>query len=262
METPVPSLSPPATSARWAELRAAPDLLAMAAHLAIGGVRRASNPRRVVVLPGFGADDRVMWPLRKQLARAGHEVQPWGLGRNLAGLDIRHRFEDLPAEWVGPAPAGRYAREAGVTLLAWRMTERLRSLWSPGEAPFRLVGWSLGGLIAREVARELPEAVAQVITLGTPVIGGPKYTVAGAKLRARGVDIDWIEREVERRQQIPIRVPITAIVSRRDGIVAPQAARDRVSPQVRHVEVDTPHLSLAFKPSIWALVLEALERGN
>lgn len=254
------NLSAPPRRALLGESRALLDFMALAPRL-LRSVRTAAAPRDVWVLPGFGADDRSTWPLRRVLSRAGHRASPWGLGRNLAGLDIAHAFSDLPPAWreLQPPPE-RYRREGGVPMLCERMRSRVAN--RPAEqAPLVLVGWSLGGVIAREVARDLPDRVAMVITLGSPVIGGPKYTAAAAALRHRGLDLDWIERGVALRERTPIRVPVVSVVSPSDAIVCPAAARDAHSPRVRHVEVDAPHLSLCFRPEIWKLVLDAIDHG-
>ena len=83
-----------------------------------------------------------------------------------------------------------------------------------------LVGWSLGGFIAREYAREHPQHVRQVITLGSPVIGGPRYTATARWYASQGFDLDELEQAVAARYANPLTVPITAIYSRRDGVVA------------------------------------------
>jgi hypothetical protein len=75
------------------------------------------------------------------------------------------------------------------------------------------------------------------------------------------MDLDWIEREVAKRDARPIEVPITAIVSCTDGVVHPPATVDRVNAHVRHVEVDAPHLGLVFNPQVWDLVLDALDEA-
>jgi pimeloyl-ACP methyl ester carboxylesterase len=77
--------------------------------------------------------------------------------------------------------------------------------------PVRLVGWSLGGVLARETARDRPELVRRVITLRSPIVGGPKYTTVGRAYRQQGVDLDALEAAIETREATPIRVPITAI---------------------------------------------------
>jgi pimeloyl-ACP methyl ester carboxylesterase len=262
MSLPIPdTLAAPTRAALIGESRAVFDALALAPRL-LRRVPRSASPRDVIVLPGFGTDDRSTWALRHVLARAGHRVSAWGLGRNLAGLDIKHGFEDLPEAWRRlQAPPERYRREGGVPMLCQRMRDRVAA--RPADAPpVVLVGWSLGGVVAREVARELPERVALVVTLGTPVVGGPKYTAGARALRQRGLDLDWIERGVALRDADPIKVPVVAVVSPSDAIVAASAAFDRHTARIRHVEIDAPHLSLCFRRDVWAVVLDAIERGG
>jgi pimeloyl-ACP methyl ester carboxylesterase len=132
------------------------------------------------------------------------------------------------------------------------------------QEPVALVGWSLGGVLAREVARERPAIVRCVVTLGSPVIGGPKYTKAAPFYeRILNEDLDAIEQIIDKRNQIPIRVPITAIYSRRDGVVSWEACIDRYNEHCRHIEVDATHLSLGFDPKILKLVSRAIaEQSN
>ena len=126
--------------------------------------------------------------------------------------------------------------------------------------PVRLVGWSLGGYLVREVARERPALVRQVITLGSPVVGGPKYTTVGHAYRRQGIDVDQVERIVDARGAVPIRVPITAIYSKADRIVAWQACIDERSPNVEHVEVRSTHLGLGISAVVFEVVAQALAR--
>ncbi|MBK8284403.1 MAG: alpha/beta fold hydrolase [Ahniella sp.] len=254
-------LAPPPRRALLREGRAITDFLALAPRL-LRSPPRTAKPQRIVVLPGFGADDRSTWPLRRILDRAGHTTETWGLGRNLAGLNIRHRYEDVSGPWQLQPPPARYSGEASVPILCDRMVGQIRQRFAADDPPVVLIGWSLGGVVAREVARELPRQIAQVITLGTPVQGGPKYTAAASVFRKRGMDLDWIERGIELRAATPIEVPITSVVSRSDAIVAAGAAMDRSSPRVRHVLVDAPHLSLCWRPEVWRIVLDALEQGR
>jgi pimeloyl-ACP methyl ester carboxylesterase len=78
------------------------------------------------------------------------------------------------------------------------VAERLEALARDEGRPIRLIGWSLGGYLAREAAPERPGAAHQVITLGSPVVGGPKYTAVAGAYRRRGIDLDAIEAEVTR----------------------------------------------------------------
>jgi hypothetical protein len=181
-----------------------------------------------MVCPGFGAGDGSTLPLRSYLRALGYRVDGWGLGRNRGNVP-----ELIPM--VADRTA-RFAEAAG--------------------QPVRMVGWSLGGYLAREAARERPDTVARIVTLGSPVIGGPKYTAVAGYYRRRGVDLDVIEAEVARRENVPIPVPITAIYSRSDGIVAWQACLDHTNPRVEHVEVETTHLGLGLSPEVYRVVAQ------
>jgi len=193
---------------------------------------RATEPRTVILLPGFGAGPRSMRLMQAFLRRRGHRARDWGLGRNTG--DARRFRADLRR------------------VVARSISER--------DEPVVLVGWSLGGYIAREYAREHPDEVRKVVTLGSPVIGGPRYTATAGWYREQGHDLEEIERTIASRYATPLRVPVTAIYSRRDGIVAWQACIDKWSPRVRHIEVSETHVGLGFAPRVLAIVAEEIER--
>lgn len=186
----------------------------------------------VLVLPGFAASDASTAALRTYLRWLGYETRGWGFGTNGG---------DLPA-------------------LVPRVIGLLEAQVAAARRRIRCVGWSLGGNLAREAARERPDLVERVVTLGTPAVGGPKYTGVARSYRRRGIDLDAVEARVAERERVPIRVPITAIYSRRDGIVAWQACIDRSSPDVEHVEVSAAHLGLGFHPEVYRVVAERLAR--
>jgi pimeloyl-ACP methyl ester carboxylesterase len=195
--------------------------------------KRVDTPRTVVLLPGFGAGPGSMRVMERFLRRRGHRARDWGLGRNTGDVKklragLEHTVHD--------------AIETGGETVA-------------------LVGWSLGGYIAREYAREHPKEVRKVVTLGSPVIGGPRYTATAGWYREQGHDLEQIEQAVRERYRTPLNVPVTAIYSRRDGVVAWQACIDRWSPRVNHVEVSETHIGLGFSPAVLALVAGALEQG-
>jgi len=121
-----------------------------------------------------------------------------------------------------------------------------------------LIGWSLGGVLAREAARERPAAARLVITLGSPVVGGPKYTAVAGFYRRQGIDLDAIEAQVEARNQQPLATPVTAIYSKSDAVVAWRACIDRHTPRVDHVEVEATHLGLGFSPHVFEIIAERL----
>jgi pimeloyl-ACP methyl ester carboxylesterase len=183
----------------------------------------------VLVLPGYGAGDASTAVLRGYLRRLGWDARGWGLGRNSGDVPgLVPRVADLVA---------------GVARASGRRV--------------RLVGWSLGGYLAREAARERPADVERVVTLGSPVVGGPKYTAVAEVYRRRGFDLDAIEAAVAERSRVPLDVPVTAVYSRSDGVVAWRACVDE-SPGTDHVEVRTTHLGLGFAPEVLCVVARAL----
>lgn len=186
---------------------------------------------RVLVLPGYLTNDLATWPLRRTLSRVGHDVHGWGLGRN------HGRVRELVD---------------GVT----RRVEELAT-----DRPIHLIGWSLGGYVAREVARENPDSIAQVITLASPVVGGPKYTASAPHYRDElGIDLDELEASVARRNERPIEVPITALFTRRDTIVCPAACIDRFHDHVEHIEIDTTHMGIGLHPRTFEIIAERLSK--
>ena len=220
------SIMPPDRRDLLRELRLPVDALGWVPTLLASRVRRAAQPQSVLLLPGYGTSPTAMRALEVFLRRHGHRVRDWGLGRNTgAARELRVALEPI-----------------------------VRSVIDEHGEPVVLVGWSLGGFIAREFAREHPQQVRKVITLGTPVIGGPRYTATARRYQDEGYDLDELERDVMSRYSTPIAVPVTAIYSKRDGIVAWPACIDRWSPHVEHIEVDATHLGLVLSPHVRTIV--------
>ena len=128
--------------------------------------------RVVITIPGVGSNGLAMAPLRRYLAAIGHDPFDWGLGRN----DSRH-FEAFEEKLI-----------ARVAQLRDRQGDTID-----------LIGWSLGGMLARATARALPDTVRRVITYGTPVVGGPRHTVMAGSFDQS--DITEIERRIAERRQ-------------------------------------------------------------
>lgn len=185
----------------------------------------------VLVLPGFRTADGSTLIMRGFLAGLGYDTYGWALGRN------HGRFEVLMAQ----------------------LLPRARQLARRAERPLRVVGWSYGGVLARELGHELPELVERIVTLGTPVVGGPKYTSAGHHYARRGFDLDELERMVAERNARSLAPPVTAIYSKRDSIVAWRACFDpNADNRVEHVEVDAGHLELGVSAAVLERIAAAL----
>ncbi len=228
------SISPPSARLLLGEVRGAiePARLLMRAPL-IATLPRG-NGAHVIVLPGFGASESSTAVLQGFLRLLGYRSFAWGLGRNTGNV-------------------GR---------LMPRFLARIEDVAPSPDTELHLVGWSLGGYIAREAARERPGRIRSVITLGSPVVGGPKYTTAARRYQRQGLDLDELERVVDARYDRPLAVPVTAIFSKRDGVVAWEACIDRRSPGIEHVEVHTTHIGLGFCPEVYSIIADRLARHS
>jgi pimeloyl-ACP methyl ester carboxylesterase len=214
-------LSPPSGRSALGEalvLRELPRLALRALQLA-GAPRGHGQP--VMALPGHSSSDAATAPLRGYLRRLGYDVRGWGLGTN----------------------------HGDVNRLLRPVIDAVRRHHDVSGQPVHLLGWSLGGVLAREVARDQPEMVAQVITYGTPVVGGPTYTLAASSYGHERVRA--IAEQVEQRNRTPVPVPVTAFFSRRDRVVSWRACIDRHNAHAEHVEVASTHVGLGFDPDVW-----------
>ena len=98
----------------------------------------------------------------------------------------------------------------------------------------------------------------QVITLGTLVVGGPKYTVLARRFHRLGIDVDAIEAEIALRDRVQLQRPVTAIYSRADAIVSWAACIDRQAMEVEHIEVRTTHIGYCFSPQVYKIIARRL----
>ena len=223
--------------ARWELLREGRVVFERLALLASISRIRSAAPRGsgqpAMVVPGFATDDGWTARLRSFLTSIGYEVHGWGLGRNNGRV-----LQLVPA----------VAREC-------------KRLADDSGQSVRLIGWSLGGYLAREVARERPELVERVITLGAPVVGGPTYTASAPMYLNKGYDLEEIATSVRKRERQPIAVPVAAVYSRSDGVVAWRACIDTFdNPLVEHHEVVSTHLGMVNSPRVFRLVADLLAR--
>ncbi len=186
----------------------------------------------VLVLPGLLASDMSTTVLRRFARKLGYDVRGWDLGRN-----------------VGPTHAVLDGLPRVLTALAERTG-----------GPVSVVGWSLGGIYAREIARQLPGQVRQVITLGSPfALADPRQSRAERVYRSRA-HLHADGGRVPTREQIarPISVPSTAVYSRRDGITAWQACIAPTTTLHENVEVRCAHLGFGSDPATLWLIADRL----
>ena len=181
-----------------------------------------SGPRgdghTVLVIPGLAASDVSTRPLRLYLRGLGYDSQKWNLGQNL-----------------GPRPG---VLEGCKDLLDQLHRESGRKV--------SLIGWSLGGIYAREIAKLLPEHVRSVVTLGTPLTVDPDATNAASLYRFLNKDDEDNGKWDDLRTPPP--VPTTSIYSRSDGIVAWQSSVQPCGPGAENIEVEASHIGLAVNP--------------
>jgi len=207
------------------------EALALAARLyrAFGrlGERGPSAGPKLMVIPGFLATDRTTLGLQRALAEAGYRVTGWDLGLN------RGVTADTLDRIVG-------------------QVERFG-----GGEPIILVGWSLGGIYAREVAKARPDLVSRVITLGSPFSGNPRANNVWRLYEwVAGHPVDNPPISTVLGEKPP--VPTLAIWSRRDGIVAVAAARGAEGECDRQVELDCSHMGFAVSARAYPKIVAAI----
>ena len=193
---------------------------------------RTAHPRVVMLLPGFGTHPLRMRRMARELERAGHKVKRWGLGFNL-----------------GPTPENFELLEARVRQIGERYGQQVV-----------LVGWSLGGIFARELAKRRPELVAKVITMGTPFSGSPYANNAWRAYElVTGHSVEQPPLEVELTVKPPVET--VALWSPRDGIVAPRSACGLPGERDRAVALRCSHIGFASSDEAIAAVARELEQG-
>ncbi len=190
------------------------------------------NGRPVMLIPGYGTGETSMRFIKKYLTALGYDTYNWGLGKN----------------------------HGNARKLLPLIDNKVKLLSEEYQQPVSLIGWSWGGFLAREIARDEPEIIRQVITLGSPVIGGPKYTILGHIEEFFGYHVQEIENEISNRFQNEIKSPIIAIYSKKDGVVAWQACIDEWSHSVLHVEMrNISHCGLVCSPEVLVRIGEHLK---
>lgn len=183
----------------------------------------------VLVLPGLGAGDESTAILRVFLSSLGYSVSPWGLGVNLG---LRDGLMD-------------------------QIRALLVRLAADHERTVSLVGWSLGGIIARELAKEMPDKVRLVISLGSPFTGHPRDTNAWRLYEwMSGHKIGAADLHEPLRTTPP--VPTTSIWSRSDGVVSWHCSVERTTRHSENIVVDASHFGIGMHPLVLYAIADRL----
>lgn len=194
-------------------------------------VAKSEHPSIVLILPGFATHPGKMRYMARQLERAGHKTKRWGLGWN----------------WG--------ARQDSLE----KLKRRLDYVCARYDRRIVLLGWSLGGLYARELAKSRPDCVSKVITMGSPISGSPRANnvwrlyqfIAGHR-----VDSPPIEADVAAKPP----VETVAFWSPNDGAIHPRAAAGYPGERDRAVALRCTHMGFSYAPEAIHAVLSELER--
>jgi pimeloyl-ACP methyl ester carboxylesterase len=188
----------------------------------------------VIIFPGLGADGSSVATLLRHCRSLGYEARDWGQGYNTGPRgDLDTWLEALRA--------------------------RVSALVAGHAMPVTLIGWSLGGLYAREIGKLMAPRVRQVITIGTPFNSDADHTHAGWLFRLLNRGASTLDPALRRRLRTPPPLRTTSIYSRSDGVVAWQTCRhDEPSPLVQEIEVAGSHIGMGWNREVLAAVADRL----
>ena len=216
------------------EWRVLPDWIAGRKAEAPLAAAWPGDGRTTMVVPGMFTNDRRTALLRRVLQSAGYDSYGWELGRNMPNK---------------------------ITEVLDRLGERVALLEARHARPVTLIGWSLGGIVAREYAKTAPAQVETVITLGSPFSGSRKANNAWRVYEAfAGHSVEEPPFPGTLSEKPP--VPTFAIWSPRDGVIAPEAARGEAGERDDEVQVNCGHFAMSCAPDAFEAVLKLLHHQS
>jgi pimeloyl-ACP methyl ester carboxylesterase len=195
------------------------------------GMLPKGDGHSVIVLPGFMASDRSTAPMRRLLTSLHYDPHGWGLGRNVR-IDL--------------------ARERAMQDLLCRTADNSGRKVS-------LIGWSLGGVFAREIAKAHPDMVRQVISLGSPISDDRNHSNARKLFEMfNGREPEPIKEGRYRNLSEAPPVPTTSILTKTDGIVAWRGSVQSPAPQTENIVVHASHVGLGVNPAVMVAIADRL----
>ena len=202
-------------------------------HFRADGDNSVGDRHPVVLFPGLGADHRYMAPLRKFCERRGYVCYDWGRGMNTGPSGDS-------SQWINS------------------LSNDVAAMVSGHKERVTLIGWSLGGLYAREIAKAIPTRIRQVITLGSPLANVATSTHVGWLYEMLNGGTTTIDSQLAKTLRTPPPVPTTSIYSRSDGVVAWKACVAGRGAFTENIEVDSSHLGLVWHPDVMSIVANRL----
>jgi pimeloyl-ACP methyl ester carboxylesterase len=187
----------------------------------------------VILIPGLASDERALLPLRNCCEALGYAVYDWQQGFNLGP----HGDTD---EWLH------------------NLAEHVRGVATLHSRRVSLVGWSLGGFYAREIAKLRPPLVRQVLTLGTPFAREGQETQVAWLYRLVNGRASLVDEQFSTRLCTTPPVPTTSIYNRADGVVAWQTCLLDGSFEAEDVQANSSHAALPWSPQVLRIVADRL----
>jgi pimeloyl-ACP methyl ester carboxylesterase len=233
--TPEARLRPPGLGLLLSEMRGIFEFNAslMMAPLLLRAPKGDGHP--VLALPGFLASDLSMAPMRRYLKELGYDVHAWRMGRNLGGM----------------------------SRVRTALRQRLGEIHATIGRKVSLVGWSLGGVYARDLALQAPDIVRCVVTLGSPFANDVRATNATRLYEALSGETVGTDPELLEAIAGDLPVPATSIFSRTDGVVNWRTCLSRPSATSENIEVYlASHVGLGVNPAVLWAVADRLAQGE
>jgi pimeloyl-ACP methyl ester carboxylesterase len=228
--------APPATLLATELPRAGLDLAALVSTSPLLATARRGDGHPVLVLPGLLAGDPATVLLRAVLRALGHNVSGWMLGTNRGGT-----FEVVQA-----------------------LRRRLERLHRESGQRVSLVGWSLGGVFAQELARSSPGSVRGLITLGSPLQRRSGWTQQLSKVVDEATHLPAVASRIPGvwAESGSLRVPATSVYTKSDGVVNWSTSRYAAGVGRENVRVRGSHLGLAHNPAVLWLLADRLAQAE